>query len=271
MLRYPNIDPIALSLGPLQVHWYGIMYVLGFAAAWWLARRRAARPESTWSGADVDDLIFWSMLGVILGGRIGYVLFYGLPFWKEDPLYPLKIWQGGMSFHGALLGVLIAIGLYALRRGRRVLDVMDFTAPLPGLGIMAGRIGNFINGELWGRPTTVSWGFLVPGSSGEPAAVRHPSQLYEALLEGLLMFGLIWWFSARPQARGAVFGLGLLYYGVVRFAAEFLRVPDAQLGYLAGGWLTMGQLLCLPMILGGAFLLLRAQRSPQPSGNYRGS
>jgi len=269
MLRYPNIDPIAVKLGPLQVHWYGIMYVLGFGAAWWLARRRAARPQSTWSGADVDDLIFWAMLGVILGGRIGYVLFYGLSFWAEDALYPLKIWQGGMSFHGALIGVLIAIGLFALRRGRRVLDVMDFTAPLPGLGIMAGRIGNFINGELWGRPTTVPWGFLVPGANGEPESVRHASQLYEALFEGLLMFLLVWGFSARPRARGAVFGLALLYYGSVRFAAEFLRVPDAQLGYLAAGWFTMGQLLCLPMIVAGSVLLLRVRSAPRPSGNFK--
>jgi phosphatidylglycerol---prolipoprotein diacylglyceryl transferase len=269
MLRYPNIDPIALHVGPLQVHWYGIMYVLGFGAAWWLARRRAARPESTWIGADVDDLIFWAMLGVILGGRIGYVLFYGLPFWHEDPLYPFKIWQGGMSFHGALIGVLVAIGLFGIRRGRRVLDVMDFTAPLPGLGIMAGRIGNFINGELWGAPTTVSWGFIVPGANGEPDTIRHASQLYEALLEGLAMFLLVWWFSAKPRPRGAVLGLGLVFYGCVRFAAELLRVPDAQLGYLAFGWVTMGQLLCLPMLIGGVALLWRARANPQPSGNYK--
>ncbi|MEO7773638.1 MAG: prolipoprotein diacylglyceryl transferase, partial [Steroidobacteraceae bacterium] len=223
----------------------------------------------TWTGADVDDLIFWAMLGVILGGRIGYVLFYGLPFWSEDPLYPLKIWQGGMSFHGALIGVLVAIALFGVRRKRHVLDVMDFTAPLPGLGIMAGRIGNFINGELWGRPTTASWGFLVPGGNGEPDSVRHASQLYESLLEGLLMFILVWWFSAQPRARGAVFGLGLVYYGTVRFLAEFLRVPDAQLGYLAGGWFTMGQLLSVPMLIGGVALLYRAATSPQSSGNFR--
>lgn len=269
MLHYPHIDPVAVQLGPLQVHWYGIMYVLGFGAAWWLARRRAARPQSTWTGAEVDDLIFWAMLGVILGGRIGYVLFYGLAFWSEDAWYPLKIWQGGMSFHGALIGVLLAIGVFGVRRKRHALDVMDFTAPLPGLGIMAGRIGNFINGELWGAPTTVSWGFLVPGAAGEPASVRHATQLYEALLEGLAMFVLLWWFSARPRPRGAVLGLGLLFYGCVRFAVELLRIPDAQIGYLAGGWFTMGQLLCLPMIAAGAVLLLRARSRPQPSGNFK--
>jgi len=185
MLQYPGFNPIAIELGPVKVHWYGIMYLIGFAGAWWLARRRASRPGSTWKPSDVDDLIFYDMLGVILGGRIGYVLFYGLEFWAKDKWYPLKIWEGGMSFHGGLLGVVAAMTLYALRCKRNVADVYDFTAPLPAFGLFFGRIGNFINGELWGKPTTVPWGFNVNGM------VRHPSQFYEACLEGILLFTVL--------------------------------------------------------------------------------
>ena len=271
MLTYPQIDPVALHLGPLRIHWYGIMYVLGFAMAWWLARRRAARAGSTWSAIDVDDLIFWAMCGVILGGRIGYVLFYGTGFWRLDPWYQVKIWEGGMSFHGALIGVIASLALFAWRRRRNVLDVLDFTAPLPGIGILAGRIGNFINGELWGGPTQVAWGFLVPTGPGGALEGRHASQLYEGLLEGLVMFALLWLFSARPRPRGAVIGLGLAWYGLVRVLIEFVRVPDAQLGYLAGGWLTMGQLLSLPMLVAGLALLLLATLRPRPSGNVAGT
>jgi phosphatidylglycerol:prolipoprotein diacylglycerol transferase len=271
MLRYPEIDPVALHLGPLQVHWYGIMYVFGFLIAWWLARRRAARPGSTWSGTDVDDLIFWAMVGVILGGRIGYVLFYGLSFWKGDAFYPLKIWQGGMSFHGALIGVLVALALFAWRRGRPVLEVMDFTAPLPGLGIMAGRLGNFINGELWGAPTDVPWAFGVPVVPGGPLQGRHPSQLYEALFEGLLLFVVTWWFSANPRPRGAVIGYGLIWYGLARFFVEFVRLPDAHVGYLYGDWLTMGQVLTLPMIVAGLALMIYAYGFNRGAVSERGA
>ncbi|HYL00946.1 MAG TPA: prolipoprotein diacylglyceryl transferase [Steroidobacteraceae bacterium] len=262
MLKFPGFDPIAFHLGPIRVHWYGIMYLLGFAAAWWLARRRAAAPHSTWRAADVDDLIFFGMLGVILGGRIGYVLFYGLKFWAGDAWYPLKIWEGGMSFHGGLLGVATAMALFAWRRGRSIGDVYDFTAPLPPLGLFFGRIGNFINGELWGKTTTVPWGFEVNGQ------VRHPSQLYEAALEGLLLFAVLWWFSSRPRPRLAPSGLFLIVYGAVRFLIEFVRVPDEHIGYLAGGWLTEGQLLSLPMIIGGAAVLGWAYRTRTPSGNF---
>ncbi|MEZ5458988.1 MAG: prolipoprotein diacylglyceryl transferase [Steroidobacteraceae bacterium] len=167
MLTYPGFDPIAFSLGPVRVHWYGIMYVIGFAAAWWLARRRAAQPGSTWTAVDVDDLIFFGMLGVILGGRIGYLLFYSEGLWLREPLYILQIWKGGMSFHGGLAGVIVALALFARRRKRHVADVFDFTAAVPGVGLFAGRIGNFINGELWGKPTDVPWGFMVNGQ------VRH--------------------------------------------------------------------------------------------------
>jgi phosphatidylglycerol---prolipoprotein diacylglyceryl transferase len=262
MIRYPGFNPIAFHLGPIKVHWYGIMYLLGFAGAWWLARRRAAAPGSSWKTTDVDDLIFFGMLGVILGGRIGYVLFYGLKFWAEDPWYPIKIWDGGMSFHGGLLGVAVALTLFAWRRGRNVADVYDFTAPLPALGLFFGRIGNFINSELWGKVTTVPWGFEVNGE------VRHPSQLYEAGLEGLVLFTVLWWFTARPRPRLAPSGLFLVIYGVARTLVEFVRVPDEHIGYLAGGWLTEGQLLSAPMIVAGVAMLVWAYRTGTRSGNY---
>ena len=268
MLRYPHINPIAISLGPLHIHWYGIMYLVGFAAAWWLARRRAARPESTWKTSDVDDFVFYAMLGVIIGGRIGYVLFYGLPLWRGDWLYPLKIWEGGMSFHGGLLGVLTAATLFARQRGRRIGDVFDFAAPLPGIGIFAVRLGNFINGELWGRPTDVPWAMLVPDPNGGPAVARHPSQLYEATLEGLVLFVILWLYTRKPRPRYAPSGLFLICYSVARIAVEFVREPDVQLGYLAGGWFTMGQLLSLPMLVFGVLLLAIAQRQRAPSGNF---
>lgn len=187
MLTYPGFDPVAFSLGPLQVRWYGLTYVIAFATAWWLARRRAARPGSTWSAVDVDDFLFFAMLGVILGGRLGYVLFYGLGFWAEDPWYPLRITDGGMSFHGGLIGVLLALAWFARSRGRQIADVFDFAAALPGLGIFAVRMGNFINGELWGRSGDAPWVFLVDGIP------RHPTQVYEALLEGLLLAAVLWW------------------------------------------------------------------------------
>jgi phosphatidylglycerol---prolipoprotein diacylglyceryl transferase len=262
MLQYPGFNPIAFEIGPVKVHWYGIMYLLGFAGGWWLARRRAARPGSTWKPNDVDDLIFFAMLGVILGGRIGYVLFYGLTFWANDVWYPFKIWEGGMAFHGGLLGGVIAISLFAWRRGRNIGDVCDFSAPLPALGLFFGRIGNFINSELWGKVTTVPWGFRVHGE------VRHPSQLYEATLEGLVLFAVLWWFTMRPRPRLAPSGLFLAIYGVARFLVEFVRVPDEQIGYLAGGWFTEGQLLSLPMIIGGGALLAWAYRVRIPSGNF---
>jgi len=261
MLKYPGFNPIALEIGPVKVHWYGIMYLLGFAGGWWLARLRAARPGSTWKAADVDDLIFYNMLGVILGGRIGYVLFYGLGFWAKDIWYPFKIWEGGMSFHGGLLGTMAAMALYAWRQRRNLGDVFDFTAPLPALGLFFGRIGNFINGELWGKTTTVPWGFDVNGQ------VRHPSQLYEACLEGVVLFTVVWLFSSRPRPRWAIAGVFLIGYGIARFIVEFVRVPDEQLGYLSGGWVTMGQVLSFPMILAGLIFLVYAYRTRTPSGN----
>ncbi len=271
MLTYPNIDPVALSLGPVQIHWYGIMYVIGFATAWWLGRRQAARAGSTWNAEQVDDLIFWAMVGVIIGGRVGYVLLYVLPYQLEllqaDWLYPVKIWKGGMSFHGALVGVIGALFWYAHRHGRRALDVLDFCAPLPGIGIAAGRIGNFINGELWGAPTDWRWAFLVPDAETGELVGRHASQLYEAAFEGLALFLLLAWYARRPRPMGAIVGLGLVWYALVRILVELVRVPDAQIGYMAGDWMTMGQLLSLPMLLAGLVLLLRARMQPQASGN----
>jgi len=272
MLRYPDISPIAISLGPVQIHWYGIMYVVAFAVAWWLARRQAARPGSTWKADDVDDFIFWCMVGVIVGGRVGYVLIYVLGFQpellREDWLYPVKLWKGGMSFHGGLAGVAIATALFARTRGRRVLDVFDFAAPLPGIGICAVRIGNFINGELWGAPTEWKYGFLVPDAATGQLIGRHASQLYEAFFEGLVTFALVGWFARKPRARGTLAGLFLVWYALVRIGVEFVRVPDAQIGYLMQDWLTMGQLLSWPMLLAGVWLLLQGRLQGQPSGNY---
>jgi phosphatidylglycerol---prolipoprotein diacylglyceryl transferase len=262
MFVYPHPDPVALSLGPLQVRWYGLMYLVGFLAAWWLARRRAAGPGSTWTPTEVDDLIFYCALGVIFGGRLGWILFYGTERIFADPLSLLRIWEGGMSFHGGLVGVLVALAMFASRRGKRIADVFDFTAPLPAIGFGAGRIGNFINGELWGKPTDVPWAVIVDG------VALHASQLYEAVLEGLVLFVILWWFTMRPRPRLAPSGLFLLCYGVFRFAVEFVRVPDANRGYLLFDWMTMGQILSLPMIIAGAWLLAVAYRRREPSGNY---
>jgi phosphatidylglycerol:prolipoprotein diacylglycerol transferase len=262
MIVYPEIDPVAFAIGPVRIHWYGLMYVVGFVAGWWLARRRAAAPGSTWKPVDVDDLIFFAAVGVIAGGRLGWILFYGFDAIREDPLALFRVWEGGMSFHGGLAGVMIAVALFARRRGRHVADVFDFTAPLPAIGLCAGRIGNFINGELWGKPTDLPWGMLVNGE------VLHPSQLYEAALEGIVLFALLWWFTSRPRPRLAPAGLFLTLYAIFRIAVEFVRVPDHDIGYLAFGWLTMGQLLSLPVLAAGLAMLAWAYTRRVPSGNY---
>jgi phosphatidylglycerol:prolipoprotein diacylglycerol transferase len=262
MFVFPNPDPVAFAVGPLQVRWYGLMYLVGFLAAWWLARRRAARADSTWTPTEVDDLIFYCALGVILGGRLGWMLFYGTERILSDPLSVLRVWEGGMSFHGGLIGVLVALAMFASRRGRRIADVFDFTAPLPAVGFGAGRIGNFINGELWGKPTDVPWAVIVDG------VPRHASQLYEALLEGLVLFVVLWWYTASPRPRWAPSGLFLVCYGVFRCAVELVRVPDDNRGYLLLGWVTMGQLLSLPMIVAGLWMLAVAYGRGERSGNY---
>jgi phosphatidylglycerol:prolipoprotein diacylglycerol transferase len=270
MFQYHAINKIALEIGPffgygpLKVHWYGIMYLVAFGAAWWLGRVRAAKPGSTWSLADIDDFMFFGMLGTILGGRIGYVLFYGLSFWTaEDPWYPVKVWDGGMSFHGGLLGVMIAFTIFAVRRGRRIADVFDFAAPLPGIGICAVRIGNFINGELWGKPTDVPWAVVVDG------VPLHATQLYEASLEGVLLFIILWWYTSRPRPRMAPAGLFLVIYSLSRITVEFWRVPDHHLNYLLHtSWVTMGIILSLPMLLVGLTLVFMAYFRGEPSGNF---
>jgi phosphatidylglycerol:prolipoprotein diacylglycerol transferase len=272
MLTYPHINPIAISIGPvfgigpLRVHWYGIMYLIGFVAAWLLARYRARRPGSTWTALDIDDLIFYCAMGVILGGRIGWCIFYGHDVIAENWLNVLHIWDGGMSFHGGMLGVTAAVWLFARIKKKRFADVLDFVAPLPGVGLMAGRFGNFINGELWGKQTTLPWGFRVVDPDGQ-VVVRHPSQLYEATLEGLVLFLILWWFTSKPRPRLAPTGLFLIVYGLARFTVEWVRLPDANIGYLVGSWLTMGMLLTLPMILAGAIMMALAYRRDQPSGN----
>jgi phosphatidylglycerol:prolipoprotein diacylglycerol transferase len=251
MLVHPNIDPVAFSIGPLAVRWYGLMYLAGFAAAWWLGTRRIARGAAPVTRAQFDDMIFFGLLGVILGGRLGYILFYKPAEYFAQPLKILAIWEGGMSFHGGLLGVMAAMWFIARRHRIDYLRLMDFVAPLCPLGLAAGRLANFINGELWGRVTDLPWGMVFRGAGDAP---RHPSQLYQFALEGLALFALLWWYSSKPRARGRVSGMFLVGYGVFRFIAEFAREPDAFLGFLAFG-LTMGQWLCLPMIAGGVVLL----------------
>lgn len=254
-MRYPQIDPVALSLGPLDIHWYGLMYLFGFAFVWLLGRYRAARYN--WQVSQLEDLLFYGALGVILGGRLGYALFYDLVANLDNPLNLLKIWQGGMSFHGGLLGVLASFWYFSRKTGKSFFEISDFIAPLVPIGLMLGRIGNFINAELWGRVSDVPWAMVFPGAGPLP---RHPSQLYQAALEGLLLFIILWWFSAKARPRAAVSGLFLLGYGVFRFIVEFVRIPDPQYGYLAFNWLTMGQVLCLPMIIGGAVMMVWAYR-----------
>ena len=255
------INPVALNLGFIQVHWYGLMYVIGFAAAWWLGNRRAAQPSSGWTEQQVSDLIFWGAVGVILGGRAGYVLFYNFSYFLQDPLWLFAIWEGGMSFHGGLLGVVITLIIFSRRYQKNLFDMGDFVAPLIPIGLGAGRLGNYIGGELWGRPTDQRWGVIFPYANDGLA--RHPSQLYQMVLEGIVLFTLLWWFSSKPRPRMAVSGLFLLLYGSFRSLVEFFREPDSQLGFIAFDWLTMGQLLSLPMMLIGAFLILYAYRKPR--------
>ena len=277
MITYPEIDPVLISLGPLKIHWYGIMYLIGFLGGWGLGRVRAKKPGCVWTPQQVDDMVFYVVLGVVLGGRVGYTLFYGLHGFLLEPLSIFRVWEGGMSFHGGLLGVLIAMWVLARKQQRTFFEATDFVAPLVTIGLGAGRLGNFINGELWGGPTEMPWGMQVPCVDvpalcqrlGVPQGVEyspavHPNQLYEFFLEGVMLFLILWFFSAKPRPRMAVSGLFLLCYGFFRFGVEFVRMPDAHIGFLAFGWVTMGQVLSLPMILGGMLLLgLAYRKKPQ--------
>lgn len=257
-MQYPQIDPVIFKIGPLAVHWYGMMYLLGFAGGWLLAVYRAKRPNSGWTVAEVSDLLFYVALGIIVGGRLGYMLFYDFTDFIHAPWIIVRLWDGGMAFHGGLLGVIVALWWFAKRYHKPFFTVGDFVAPLVPVGLGLGRIGNFINGELWGRPTDVPWGMIFPNAGPLP---RHPSQLYEFCLEGLVLFIILWWYSAKPRPRMAVSGLFLLCYGLFRFLVEFFREPDIQRGYIAFNWLTEGQLLSLPMILVGiGFMIVAYQR-----------
>ena len=280
MIYLHHIDPIAFSLGPVQVHWYGLMYLAGFLSAWWLGRQRIRAGRLP--GVDMNgfsDLLFYSMLGVVVGGRVGYMLFYAFDAFLANPLILFKVWEGGMSFHGGLLGV-VAGCLWWVRRHRlHLFDVMDFVAPLVPLGLGFGRLGNYVGGELWGKYTNAGWGVIFPraeealqnlpweqvqaqyASGALDRLARHPSQLYEALLEGVVMFLVLWFYSARPRARYAVSGLFALLYGAFRFLVEFVRMPDNGI-YVAFGWLTRGQILSLPLIALGLWLLWLSRRAP---------
>jgi phosphatidylglycerol:prolipoprotein diacylglycerol transferase len=257
MLTYPQIDPVAFSIGPLKVHWYGLMYLVGFVGGWWLGVHRAKKPNSGWTEQQVGDLLFYVALGVILGGRLGYVLFYDFANYVQEPLNIFKIWQGGMSFHGGLIGVVLGMWLYGRRTQRTFFQVSDFVAPLVPIGYCAGRIGNFINGELWGRVTDVPWGMVFPGGGPDP---RHPSQLYQAFLGGVVIFTILYFYSNKPRPTMAVSGLFAALFGAYRFTVEFFRQPDAHLGFIAFDWLTMGQLLSAPLVPLGIALMVLAYR-----------
>ncbi len=263
-IPFPAFDPVAVEIGPLVVRWYALAYIVGLLLGWRLARRLVTRPGWKITPEGVDDLLFYVTLGVILGGRLGYVLFYQPGYYAANPLEILYVWRGGMSFHGGLVGVLVAALHFARRTGTDPLEVADLLAAVAPLGLFFGRVANFINGELWGRPTDVPWAVIFPMAGPEP---RHPSQIYEALLEGLLLFvvlQILAWRPRRAERRGLLTGIFLAGYGLARGFVEFFREPDAQLGYLWGG-LTMGQLLSIPLLLAGLYLLVRAFRSLQPA------
>jgi phosphatidylglycerol:prolipoprotein diacylglycerol transferase len=267
MLVHPQFDPVALSLGPVQVHWYGLTYLVAFVLFLWLAASRTRQPwhaERGWTRRDAEDLLFYGVLGVVIGGRLGYALFYKPGYYAAHPLEVLAVWKGGMSFHGGLLGVIAAMALFARRRGRTFWEVTDLIAPCVPVGLASGRIGNFINGELWGRAADPSlpWAMVFPQSGS--TVPRHPSQLYQFALEGLLLFAVLWWFSRRPRPEGMVSGLFLVGYGVLRFTAEYFREPDDYLGLLALN-MSMGQWLCVPMVLMGLALMAWSAKRGRPA------
>jgi phosphatidylglycerol---prolipoprotein diacylglyceryl transferase len=264
-ISFPAIDPVLIAIGPFAIRWYALAYIAGIVLGWRLVQRLVQRPGWALTPEAVDDLVFYATLGIILGGRIGYVLFYQPGHYLSQPLDMLAVWRGGMSFHGGLLGVLLATFLFARKRKLAFFEVTDALAVATPIGLFLGRIANFINAELWGRVTDLPWGVLFPTAGPEP---RHPSQLYEAALEGLVLFAVMLWFARRPygpEARGLLSGVFLIGYALARITAELFREPDVQIGYLAGG-LTMGQLLSLPMLAFGIFLAVRAQRRVEALG-----
>jgi len=269
MLPYPQIDPVALAIGPLKIHWYGLMYLVGIGGAWLLASRRLNRFDPTWTKEKLSDLVFWLSMGVIVGGRLGYVLFYDLSAYIANPTLIFEVWKGGMSFHGGFIGVMLAALWFGKRNGKSFFQLMDFVAPMVPIGLGAGRIGNFINAELWGKATDVPWAMVFPPFSDPAQLPRHPSQLYQFLMEGVLLFVMLWLYGRRPRRLGEVSALFLVGYGSFRFIAEFFREPDAYLGLLQLGF-SMGQWLSLPMIIGGVVLWLWAQRNPLPSAAVQG-
>lgn len=258
MLKHPDFDPVLLSLGPLNIHWYGIMYLIGFAAAWGLAVRRTRLAHCPLKREQVDDLIFYGALGVVLGGRFGYVVFYNFDQFLANPLWLFKVWEGGMAFHGGLLGVLVAMWLYARRINVPIGALLDNVAPLVPIGLGAGRIGNFIGQELWGRAADVPWAMVFP--KDPEGLARHPSQLYQAGLEGLLLFVILFVFAQKDRPTWSVGGLFLICYGCFRIFVEFFRQPDDHIGFDYFGWLTRGQILSMPMVIGGIILMVWAYR-----------
>lgn len=268
MITYPQIDPVAFGLGafelfgktigPINVHWYGLMYLFGFTATWLLGMHRAKQPYAPVKRTQMEDLVFYGAMGVVIGARIGYVFFYNIDQFLNDPTILFKVWEGGMSFHGGAIGVVVCMAIYARKIQRNFVDVMDFLVPLAPLGLCFGRIGNFIGGELWGRAADVPWAMVFPKDPDQLA--RHPSQLYQAFFEGLVLFAILFWFSRKQRPRYAVGGLFLFCYGSLRFCIEFFREPDAHIGYMFG-WMTRGQLLCIPMIVLGAAFFYYAYRA----------
>ena len=263
MLVHPHIDPVALKLGPVAIHWYGLTYLVAFGLFMWLASVRVRKPQFAakgWTRRDVEDMLFYGVVGVVLGGRLGFVLFYQLDRYLSQPLEVFAVWKGGMSFHGGLLGVIVAMAVFAWVRKRPVMDVWDLIAPCVPTGLASGRLGNFINGELVGRPAdpNLPWAMLFPGYEAAPVP-RHPSQIYQFLLEGMLLFVVLWWYGSKPRAQGKVSAAFLLGYGVLRFIAEYFRQPDSGLENLVLG-MSRGQWLCLPMVVAGAAMWLWASR-----------
>lgn len=256
MWHYPDIDPIAISVGPVSIHWYAISYLVGISLVWFILRYRSQSNNLGWTDDDLSDIVFYSVLGVLLGGRIGYMFFYGLDNLIHDPVSALKIWQGGMSFHGGLLGVLAGVALFARKRGVRFFEVTDFIAPGIPLALGCGRIGNFINAELPGRISDVPWALIYPGEEFG----RHPSSLYQATLEGPVLFAFLWLYSMKPRPVVAVSGMFLIGYGSLRIFSELFREPDAHLGFILFNWVTTGQLLSLPMVLLGLILLFYSRK-----------